>query len=548
MRYVLIPSAKLISKELQSIGKLPPVVYPLTDSKVVFDFIYDTYSDEETKFIIIGKENDSKILNIINKKKYKNVELINLDCIKDIGYTVLFGINSIFNNINEDDNLTINFADTVITEKSINWDNDTFLYSDDYVSDKWTFFEHDKTGFKNIIDKENVDLSVFEKKSLFVGTFSISDIKYLKKCLEYEINKESTVDSLYRALEKYKTKNTLKAIKTKNWFDLGHIDKYYNAQLGVKAREFNQVRIDKNRGILTKYSDNKEKFKGEILWYIKLPTQVEYIRPRIFSYSTNFADMHVSMEYYSYHTLHELMIHSDLSRKQWNDIFSIIKFILKDFSKLKLEDNLVVEDLKNMYLDKTIDRLNELKNKYLFKDMFDNNFEINNKTYKSINEIVEIIKYEIPKKLFNVDNFNIIHGDLCFSNILIDNQFSFVKLIDPRGKFGRFDIYGDYRYELAKLIHSIDGKYDYIIEDLFSIEVEHNSINYEIQDNSVFSMYDCFKECFGDEYEVIKEEVEIIQALLFISMVPLHNEDINRQYVMFATGIEILERWVNIRC
>ena len=75
----------------------------------------------------------------------------------------------------------------------------------------------------------------------------------------------------------------------------------------------------------------------------------------------------------------------------------------------------------------------------------------------------------VPEMLFDVEEFSIIHGDLCFANIMVDENYSFIKVIDPRGKFGNFDVYGDFRYELAKLFHSVDGKYDFIIKDLFKI-------------------------------------------------------------------------------
>lgn len=56
----------------------------------------------------------------------------------------------------------------------------------------------------------------------------------------------------------------------------------------VKAREFNHISIDKDRGILKKTSDDKDKFIGEIKWYLKLPADIEYVRPRIFDYSTSY--------------------------------------------------------------------------------------------------------------------------------------------------------------------------------------------------------------------------------------------------------------------
>ena len=78
--------------------------------------------------------------------------------------------------------------------------------------------------------------------------------------------------------------------------------------------------------------------------------------------------------------------------------------------------------------------------------------------------------------LYEVDTFNIIHGDLCFANIMVDTNLSFIKVIDPRGKFGTYDIYGDFRYELAKLFHSVDGKYDFIIKDLFDVNFDYKGL------------------------------------------------------------------------
>ncbi len=34
--------------------------------------------------------------------------------------------------------------------------------------------------------------------------------------------------------------------------------------------------------------------------------------------------------------------------------------------------------------------------------------------------------------LYDVNEFCIIHGDLCFANMMVDSNCSFVKVIDPR--------------------------------------------------------------------------------------------------------------------
>ena len=326
-----------------------------------------------------------------------------------------------------------------------------------------------------------------------------------------------------------------------------HSQPYLENRIQVQARTFNHIEIDPNRGILNKTSDDVEKFIGEIKWYLKLPIDIEYVRPRIFSYSLHHSKPYINMEYYSYRTLHELFLHSELSGEQWEKIFKKIKFVLDDFSRYKLNDDNLKVSLESIYLEKTINRLNELRKKSQFTKLFEQPIYINGISYKSLNEIANVLRDLIPKLLYDISNFSIIHGDFCFSNILIDNNLKFIKLIDPRGSFGRYDIYGDPRYEIAKLLHSIEGKYDYIIENLFHLEMlDENNFNFKILESSCpFNIQEIFIKVFNYTISEIKP-IRLIESLLFFSMIPLHNENINHQYAMLCTGIKILNEVINI--
>ena len=184
-----------------------------------------------------------------------------------------------------------------------------------------------------------------------------------------------------------------------------------------------------------------------------------------------------------------------------------------------------------------------------FKNFFKNEISVNGKKYQSLESIMKLLEVEIPNMLYDVDEFHIIHGDLCFANIMIDTNLSFIKVIDPRGKFGKFDIYGDVRYELAKLLHSVDGKYDFIIKDMFHVayNVDDATITYSIIDRKRnFDLYELFVEVFAEEIAGDIKKIEFIEALLFLSMIPLHGESLQHQMVMLGTGLEILNRVINI--
>ena len=477
---LIIPSATVVSKELQSIGKLPAVIYPV-DDKIVFDYLWKQYGDYVRKITVVCYEMAGKVMECLHPyNKSSKIEFICLDQLKDLGYSIYQALED------KHEELIINFGDTIVQQDVFGQSADLCFYEEDYLSEKWTFFEIEQ------------------------------------------------------------------GVKVKDWFDIGHIDRYYNSKLEVKAREFNHITIDKNRGILTKTSNEKNKFIGEILWYLKLPSDIEYVRPRIFSYDTSYDSPYISMEYYAYHTVHELFLYGDLDWHQWSELFRRIKFIYKDFQRYSLHDERMRGALEEMYLHKTLERLGELKEDSSFVRLYRENFYINGNGFQSIEQICGKLKEEIPVYLYDVEYFHIIHGDLCFTNIMVDSNLSFVKVVDPRGRFGSYDIYGDQRYELAKLFHSIDGKYDYIIKDLFELKTDFKQkeirINYKILDrHREFDLFQLFQDTFSDEIGDEKKKIELIEALLFLSMIPLHKENVEHQYVMLATGIEILDRILNIR-
>lgn len=127
---------------------------------------------------------------------------------------------------------------------------------------------------------------------------------------------------------------------------------------------------------------------------------------------------------------------------------------------------------------------------------------------------------------------------------MYDNRNNIVRLIDPRGNFGGYGIYGDNNYELAKLLHSLDGKYDLIVEDLFEVNLTDEEINYRIfynqkQDDIKNLFYEKLK-----EYEIDRKKIQLIESLLFLSMVPLHSDSYDRQLLMISLGIEKINKFL----
>lgn len=540
---VVIPSAKIVPEELQKLGKLPAIIYPVGQG-IVFDYLLEQYETTADSLKIICYEMADEVERSLSSCRSDKLQLVRLDGLGSLGDSIYAGLEQ------DHDSVIINFADTIVQDRFPEIEGDYIYYSEDYPSDVWSFFECEDGMITEVWDKcSGLDAGTMRK--LFVGVFQLSDEADFKRCLEKAFHtKNGQMSTFYHALMLYSRLHPMIPVRAENWFDIGHADKYYNSKLEVQAREFNHISIDKNRGILRKSSDNKEKFIGEILWYLKLPADIEYVRPRIFSYSTNYNDPYVAMEYYSYHTVHELFLYGDLDYYQWMDVFGRIRFIYNDFKRYSVSDQNIQPALQDVYLNKTLKRLNQLRNDWRFEKFFEKQMQINQVSYLSLDEICRILEREIPKCLYDVDTFHIIHGDLCFANIMVDTNFSFIKVIDPRGEFGKYDIYGDQRYELAKLFHSVDGKYDYIIKDLFRIDADAEAAKIELkilEKKREFDLYEVFLKAFKDEIGDDREKIELIEALLFLSMIPLHGESLDHQYAMLATGIQILDRVMDIR-
>jgi hypothetical protein len=106
-----------------------------------------------------------------------------------------------------------------------------------------------------------------------------------------------------------------------------------------------------------------------------------------------------------------------------------------------------------------------------------------------------------------------------------------IKLIDPRGSFGKKGIWGDQLYDLAKLRHSYHGMYESIITDEFRMGRVHNQFSYDIMPSIIDFDY---SPIFNDV------RVKLIEGLIFIGMCSRHYDSLPRQKIMYLTGLEIL--------
>ena len=545
MKALLIPSALLVPSDMRNkFGELPTALFPL-GNKTMIERLYDKYKDIVDVIYIVVKRKQLLINDYINSKKLP-IRIIELDELRDLGYTIQYGMEFILGQEPLIDYIYVNFADFLLDEHVPINNHNFFYYASGMSTDEWTYFKDNNGIITDILDKcplsENHQISNFS--GIFVGLFGFTNPHYFLELLKQYSNVHSDMDTFYQAIFTYSQEYPFTILHSQNWFDVGHSDNYSKATTSVAARSFNSIEIDEQRGILKKRSENKEKLVNEIRWYLRIPNKLQYLLPRVYDYSLDLTDPYVSMEYYGYHTLHESLVFGDLPLVKWQAIFQKLLFAINDMGKFTVTGERIQFEaaLRDIYLQKTFDRLDMMRNEPDFHSFFENTIIINGKEYRSLNEYLKMLPQLIEKLVVYTftGQFNIIHGDLCFANILIEDTYDFIRVIDPRGKFGTFDIYGDARYELAKLMHTLEGKYDFIIEDMFDIDVIGNTIEYHVH-KQIDNITNVFLDVFRESIDNI-QAVRLIEATLFLSMIPLHSDYKQRQFAMLATGVMLLEQ------
>ena len=159
-------------------------------------------------------------------------------------------------------------------------------------------------------------------------------------------------------------------------------------------------------------------------------------------------------------TIQEKLVFSNLPDYVYfnmiDQVFDFIKkckkIVFKDYTK-----NQINKSLNDLYISKTKKRILEFSKQSNFD--IKNKIIINKKEYPSLNiftnKVLNVLEQYLNSK--NRNKLTMMHGDLCASNILIDNRSKLIKLIDPRGGMDTFfnsknNIIGDYRYDIAKLV------------------------------------------------------------------------------------------------
>ncbi|MEO8392403.1 MAG: hypothetical protein ABI700_05360 [Chloroflexota bacterium] len=421
---------------------------------------------------------------------------------------------------------------------------DPYTAGEDFVyvgeveySQRWCLALTDSAGIiTDYIDKQDVDI---EPKRAVAGFYHFLNGAALAACVEASI--AAGDKQLSAVLRRYGAYAPLKAQAAQDWYDFGNLDHLIDARRRlIQPRHFNRLTIDPVLNTITKISENNQKLRDELDWYLDIPEELKVLTPRILSRSVQGGQVKIVQEYYGYPTLAELFLYADLSVEVWH---SILRHIFRVHDVFRhFPGQLQAADVRMMYVGKTWARLDELgkQSEFWAGLLKQETIQFNGRKLAGIQAVKQIVEGR-AEALVQAAQICIVHGDLCFSNILFDINNQIIRLIDPRGSFGQRGIYGDVRYDIAKLRHSVCGLYDYIVADIFDVKAQDGGFVGEIFVNETNrAVADSFDKLVAEAGYAV-DDIRLIEALLFLSMTPLHQDHPKRQLMMFLTGLSLLD-------
>lgn len=324
-------------------------------------------------------------------------------------------------------------------------------------------------------------------------------------------------------------RNMSETFEIKGLVDIGVIGNFIQCITGnFDSRYFNS--LEGNEYTIIKSSSNKRKIKAEYTFYHLLPEDMRFWFVMPFDYREDKDSASYTMERFHMTDLAVKWVHGSIEKGEFEELMDKYFFFFKSRHARECTDVDYRQITDALYDGKVRNRIADLKEfpqyqkiKSLLEILADADIDALVSKYFRLRKAAEG-KVHSPHRLV------IGHGDPCFANTLYNKSTKTLKFIDPKGALTEEELWTDPYYDVAKLSHSVCGRYDFFNNGLFDIRI-NDAFSYELDISFDNTMYkDIFKtkaEENGFDYLLVR----IYEASLFLSMLPLH---IDNPYKVFG--------------
>lgn len=508
---ILIPSSSFIKIEIQNeVGALPPAFLFLQNERL-YKFQIELLRKYWPKEQIVLSIPHAYKLNNTDKTILNNleVEIFRNDDSKQLGKSISDVIGKF-----SPKNLKILHGDT-------------YFYSLPEIPNNQSF----------LVVSEPIELALWDSSSVkendgnvWAGFFYFSDPGAFYDALK----KESF--SFRDAVISFAKSQELKEIKVSPWFDFGHLEGFHKSrERFTTQRVFNKLEVNKYEVI--KSSNNSIKIKQEFLWFSLIPGHIKKFTPNVYEFNEDGLESSYKISYIHGFSVSELMLFSNLGKKRWTAIFNEISLLLHEQQNHLPSSSydLAKKSIKFLLNNKSISRINEIYEKGFLRRGEEIYYAgaLLGSLETIVSSLIDLVEKYEPLPCFA-------HGDLCLSNIIYKARGNTISIIDPRGINSKDDLVGDQRYDIAKLSHSIFWDYDRVISGEVSFKRDKNY--FEPKKSDMNPNQEILKKLFLEDVNlslILRDDIKALTALLFITMIPLHYDSLNRMNSLFAVGLKI---------
>ena len=304
------------------------------------------------------------------------------------------------------------------------------------------------------------------------------------------------------------------------FMDIGVVGNFIQCVAGnFESRYFNSLKGDEYT--LVKTSSDKRKIKAEYTFYQLLPEDMKFWFVAPFHYQETENAASYTMERLHMTDLSVKWVHGVMDEEEFEQLMDKYFFFFSSRHSRKCteeEYSRLADELYGKKINKRVAMLKELPE------------------YGKISKILEMTEggdidtlvekyFALKAKIEARVNYPLVsvigHGDPCFSNTIYNKSTQTLKFIDPKGALTEEELWTNPYYDIAKLSHSVCGRYDFLNNELFEIYLDKH-LNYQLEIPFDASKYVNIFRRKVEENGFDYLSVRLYEASLFLSMLPLH--------------------------
>lgn len=508
-------------------GMMPPTFLPLSNKRL-FDVQLETYGSQVRRcFLTVPSDFEISSADMAQLASH-NVALVRTEP----GLTLKQAAVTALRQLPGDEAVVLLFGDTLIADIDLGQtDQIAVARTDGYFP--WADVHETEAGLLISMGYQSGQ----DGRSVACGLYSFHSAMDFLAALDVSFD-------FHSAIEVYSREHELTLVSG-NWYDFGHLPLFYRSRRDMLvSRAFNNVTSD---GVMVrKSSADKDKMCAEANWFSTIPERLRAYTPQFFGATQSEGGAGYSLEYLYLPTLSELAVFGRLPRYVWRGILNSCFDFLHECRRMEEVDRarLTQQRFPELFFDEMV----RVKSAARFRSFLDSRgwhgksrIELNGRLSPPLGEILDDCVARIAPS--TGDHLAYWHGDFFFGNLFFDFRAQRIRTIDPRGRVAtsNLSLFGDYRYDLAKLCHSIVGGYDILLAERAGFRklgdaafVLPETFNAQQDD-----LVDIFQSARVDGSPVYTAEILAMTCLLFLSMLPLHAESPNRQNAFLSNAIRL---------